>query len=44
MSTSLEAETRRLGDSFHINTNKLKSITDHFVNELAKGMLQQRSR
>lgn len=34
----LLAEVRKLEEIFTADTQKLKQITDHFVNELAKGM------
>jgi hexokinase len=33
-------EVRKLEEIFTVDTAKLKEITDHFVNELAKGMCQ----
>lgn len=32
-------EVRKLEEIFTVDTSKLKEITDHFVNELAKGMV-----
>lgn len=32
------AEIKRLESLFVVDTEKLKEITDHFVDELAKGM------
>lgn len=31
-------EVRKLEETFTVDTQKLKQITDHFVGELAKGM------